>query len=67
MYLNAEAGKRSGVLEQGFFNGFLLPNLQRYRHKYGTRWHFTNASLKDKAFPLQEMYQPESWPLRWCR
>lgn len=28
MYLNAEAGQRSGVLEQGFFNGFLFPNLK---------------------------------------
>lgn len=29
MYLDAEAGQRSGVLEQGFLNRFLFPNLKK--------------------------------------
>lgn len=29
MYLNAEAGQRSGVPEQGFFNRFLFANLKK--------------------------------------
>lgn len=29
IYLDAEAGQQSGVLEQRFFNRFLFPNLKR--------------------------------------
>lgn len=29
MYLDAEAGQRSGVVEHSFFNRFLFPNLKK--------------------------------------